>query len=245
MLKERDEAHRDTVDDSGDDDYGAEEAAAKSLAERMQETYPFATSSSPMRREEPSQSHRIDMIMNAEIDRESVAASSSSSMDFGDDYYGNENDDTQNAISATDREELLLPGKSSIAFILGSDNTQGEADAEDQSHDDEEGDDWGEVSSDASLGNAFPLCVDEVGRSLCLRTLLPLIHFMRAQIDAILTSLRARAPVAEALLLVLLARMPMRNAARPCDVRLHLPRRVAARSRSRASANLKIARGMS
>uniref|UniRef100_K3X8K2 WRKY19-like zinc finger domain-containing protein n=1 Tax=Globisporangium ultimum (strain ATCC 200006 / CBS 805.95 / DAOM BR144) TaxID=431595 RepID=K3X8K2_GLOUD len=94
-----------------------------SLAARMQDTYPFA---SPV---DARTSHRIDVIMNDDAAED-------------DNQYENRND--SNILNASE-----LPGKSSIAFILGHSSTRDAYENESHEDDDEE-DDWSEASSDTS-----------------------------------------------------------------------------------------------
>ncbi|KAF1315224.1 hypothetical protein FI667_g16155, partial [Globisporangium splendens] len=104
-----------------------------SLAARMQDTYPFA---SPV---DARTSHRIDVIMNDDATED-------------DNQFENRNDN--NIITNSGGGEL--PGKSSIAFILGRSNMR-DSEYENESHEDEEEEgNWSEVSSDtSSLGTGY------------------------------------------------------------------------------------------
>lgn len=144
-----------------EEDSASAAATAKSLAERMQRTFPFAQSPLP---QPPTLSRpgsfRLNAIMNAE-----EPASASAAMDMDDSAHGSYSYGNENSNNAYPQEQHLESGKSSLAFILGNDRQSNqqqrdtgryyhmrevEEDAEED--DDEEDNDWGDASSDASFG---------------------------------------------------------------------------------------------
>lgn len=150
-----------------EEDSASAAATAKSLAERMQRTFPFAQSPLPR---PPTLSRpgsfRLDAIMNAE-----EPASASAAMDMDDSahssyLYGNENS-SQNSNDAHPQEQHQESGKSSLAFILGNDKQSNqqqrdtgryhhvrEVEEDEEEDDDDEDNDWGDASSDASFGTS-------------------------------------------------------------------------------------------
>lgn len=141
--------------DEDDASAAAVAATAKSLAERMQRTFPFAQSpvvSRPI-------SFRLDTIMNTE---EEAGNSSSAPGSFS---YGNENSNQNSNDTRPQQQDQqhAESGKSSLAFILGNDrqnNQQQQPDtagsyalaAEDDGDEQDEDNDWDAASSDASFG---------------------------------------------------------------------------------------------
>lgn len=173
---------------SFDNDTPDTAALARSLAQRMQETYPFAPSpvaqvyARPPALTTTTGSLRLDAIMNAADSSASLSSEDAASPLLSGHHYSNENRNHNNAdmVPIVPHQHVVESGKSSIAFILDNDHrsvqqarTERDDNDEHEHELDDEGD-WGDASSDTSLGTFTAACCTHeraafAGHSRCYR----------------------------------------------------------------------------